>query len=74
MGVIHFGNKEGYNILVLFIRTSSFALIYMKGNMLASKQMTYAVALNILIDKNTENKSNIVILRQNILITTLYYN
>ena len=52
MGIIHFGDKEGYNILVLFLKTSS-CLILLEGEFLVYKQMAYTVALNISIIKNT---------------------
>lgn len=45
-------DKEGYNILVLFLKTSS-CLILLEGEFLVYKQMAYTVALNISIIKNT---------------------
>ena len=50
MGIIHFEDKEGYNILVLFLKTSS-CLILLEGEFLVYKQMAYTVALNISIIK-----------------------
>ena len=52
MEIIHFGDKEGYNILVLFPQ-HLLALFYLRVNFLVYKQMTYTVALNISIIKNT---------------------